>query len=485
MSHERILLTNENLKQPVSLWSLSLSYSLFMVIFCNLLASITLYLMQDLHLSQTQSYQMFGAYASMLFTLPLLGGYLCGRYGYRSATLIGLAFCVIGTACLIAQIPTLTYLGLSAFLAGNAFFTPGCWCLVDHIYGKDDRRREVGFTLFYLLFNVGGVLGILIGGYISETFSPVYTFIGATILLVLNLMFTGMTLSSLKFGEGRFVKAAVDQPRLKLTLKLFACGVLMIAMAILLFNYAAVNNVLTVIAAVLAALSLLWIAKRQPKGQARSQVIAFTVLTVFAGLFWTMYNLEPSLISVFVSTNVYQDFFGIHIPAESFFAFEGFFIVVNGLILSRYWTYLSKKDKFIPLPTKFGIALVLIGCGYLFLKLLLWITGGLVPLKGITMIWAYCFFAAGELFLGPLGISMVGKLSPPGQEGYFMGVWTLFTGLGGVLGGWVAILVIIPDHMSFSESSHVYGHWFMLVGIIGVILGFIMMAFSPWLKKLI
>ncbi len=485
MSHTPVLLSDGNLKQPVSLWSLALIYAIFMAIFGDLIASITLYLMQDLHLSQTQSYEMFGAYASMLWTLPLLGGYLCGRYGYRGATLIGLAFCVIGTACLIGQTPFLTYFGLSAFLAGNAFFTPGCWCLVDHIYGKDDRRREVGFTLFYLMFNIGAVVGILAGGYVSETFGPVSTFIGCTVLLVLDLMFLGMVIPSLKFDEGRFLKAKVEQPHLWLTLKLLGFGIVMIIAAVLLFRYAAVNNVLTLIVAGLAILSLLWIAKRQTDTHSRKRVIAFVVLTIFAAIFWTMYNLEPSLISVFISTNVDTSLFGWHIPAESFFAFEGLFIVVNGLILSRYWTYLSKQGKSLPLPAKFGLALVLIGVGYLFLKFLLWVTGGSHLIATIAVIWAYCFFAAGELFIGPLGISMVGKLCPAGQEGYFMGVWQLFMGLGGVLGGWVAILVVIPDNIPLIQSNQIYGHWFVIVGIVGIVLGLIMMSFSPWLKKLI
>ena len=101
------------------------------------------------------------------------------------------------------------------------------------------------------------------------------------------------------------------------------------------------------------------------------------------------------------------------------------------------------------------------------------------------MILAYAFFASGELLVGPIGISMVGKLSPPGKEGLLMGVWQLASGLGGVFGGMLATLAVVPSNMALQPANQVYDKLFSEVGITVIVLGCLVMLFVPAIKKLI
>jgi proton-dependent oligopeptide transporter, POT family len=478
------LLTKTNLKHPAGLWGLSWIYSLFMCAFGSLLASITLYLLHGLHFSQTHAYTTFGAYASLLWTLPLAGGYLAGRYGYRTSAVIGIVLSIIGTACLGFQNRELLYVGLAAFVVGNAYFTSAVWCMVDHLYGKDDRLRETGFTLFYLLFNIGAVLGIFLGGYMDSAFGYGASFFLVSGFCVISLISLAIIVPRLRFGEGRFLKPQATHPTFRAAVHLSSAAIILIACAILLIHYAEANQGLTIALSLVAVVSLLFIASREKVKRKRLRIYAFTVLCFFSLFFWTLYNLEPSLLSVFIDHQVNKSFFGLHIPASDFLAFEGSFVVINGILLSRFWTHLAKQGKDISLPIKFGLSLLFIGLGYLFLFIVVHAAGP-GHIMGWAMIWCYGLFALGELFLGPLGMSMVGTLSPAGLEGYFMGVWQLFMGFGGIAAGWIAVFAVVPHHSTLLAERAIYGHLFLKVGVAGVCLALLMFACAPAITKLI
>ena len=155
-------------KHPTTLWWFALIFSLFMFSFGSLLASLVLHLHQNLKLPLQQAYSVFGAFASMMWTLPLVGGYLSSKFGYKPATGVGFCVIFIGLVFLACHGVLANQIGLAMYVVGNALFTPALWCLVDYSYAKHDVKRESGFTYFYLSFNLGAVIGILLGGYVAS-----------------------------------------------------------------------------------------------------------------------------------------------------------------------------------------------------------------------------------------------------------------------------------------------------------------------------
>ena len=55
-------------------------------------------------------------------------------------------------------------LGLSLVTVGNGFFKPNISTIVGSLYAQGDRRRDAGFTIFYM--------GINLGSLISQFFCP-------------------------------------------------------------------------------------------------------------------------------------------------------------------------------------------------------------------------------------------------------------------------------------------------------------------------
>ena len=135
-------------KHPQALLPTSLCYALYMWAFSAIVATLTLYLTTLPKVNTQTAYTIYAIYASMLWILPVIGGFISEKIGFIQGALVGLTICIIALCFLCYHDVSRTLIGLSLFLVGNGFFTPSLWCIVDHLYHKQDVRRESGFTLF-------------------------------------------------------------------------------------------------------------------------------------------------------------------------------------------------------------------------------------------------------------------------------------------------------------------------------------------------
>jgi POT family proton-dependent oligopeptide transporter len=284
--------------------------------------------------------------------------------------------------------------------------------------------------------------------------------------------------------EGRSIAPQVKWNKFKIYSCLFVIAVIATPISILLFNDVNLNNVLMFLLLAGMVALLLFHAFKQPSKLARNKLIAFTCLTSIAIIFWTLYSLEPSFLSVFVQNNVDRHFMGMNIPAASFFAFDGVFVILLGIVVSRVWFYLSVRDKNPPLVIKFLLSLIIIGLGFIFVAASAHYNGN-QPLPARYIVIAYAIFSLGELLVGPLGISMVGRLGPHGLEGLMMGFWQLSCGIGGVVAGYIAMAPKLPDQtLPLAQSNPIYIKVFFLVGLGAIIAGLIVALFAGKISKL-
>lgn len=472
------------LKHPSSLWWLSVVYALFMWAFGSQVAGVTLYLINGFGVPQKTAYSIFAAYSALIWTLPLIGGWLGSQFGLKFASGLSLLVCTVGAALLTIQSLEMTLVALAVFVVGTAVFTPSLWCLVDHAYKKDDLRRESGFTLFYLCFNMGAVVGIFGSGYLQTHYSYHFSFEVSASLLILAFLIYACIAKNLTLEPSRSVKSALNWPMPMLTAGLVVSLLIGLPVVIFFFHHLSLTNIVMSVMAIFAALSVVYIALRQPEKLVRYRVFGFLILVLFSNVFWALYSLEPSLVSVFIDHSVTHEILGLHISSSSMFGFEGVFIILVGLLLSRLWTTLAKREIEIPLSMKFAMAMILIGLGYLYLRMLMSLNGFDQVLSLGWVVLAYAFFATGELFIGPLGISMVGKLSPKGMEGYFMGVLQLYMGFASILTGFIAQFAVTPKHATLMHSNQIFGNLFMMVAFGSIFIGMILLMLTPVMKRL-
>ncbi|TPW07682.1 MAG: proton-dependent oligopeptide transporter, POT family [Alphaproteobacteria bacterium] len=108
-----------------------------------------------------------------------------------------------------------------------------------------------------------------------------------------------------------------------------------------------------------------------------------------------------------------------------------------------------------------------------------------VPLIFLALL--YLLHTTGELFLSPVGLSMITKLSAARVVGLMMGVWFLSSSLAHILAAIIAqrtsqdtVAGQVVDPAGQLQS---YVTVFTQVGIAGLVAGVILLALSPFIKK--
>jgi len=218
---------------------------------------------------------------------------------------------------------------------------------------------------------------------------------------------------------------------------------------------------------------------------ARNKLLAFLILCYFSIGFWALYNLEPSLLTVFIRDLVHKSILGQNIPAESFYSLDALFVIVFGGMLSYIWLYLERIKRNPSLPMKFSMSLLIMSSGFFLLVVAIMVTGPHRLISPYFIIGTYFLLATAELMISPIGTSMVGRLSPEGMEGRLMGVWQLFTGVAGAMAGLLAQWAVIPEHVQASSGHAIYQSAFSKIGAMTLIIGLLALIVRPHILKLI
>src|ERR1051326_6615896 len=124
---------------------------------------------------------IYATYVSSVWYLPLVGGWLADKVlGARRAVLIGGIVIACGHYSMaIDSLPTF-YAALVLIAFGTGLLKPNISTMVGQLYTPDDKRRDAGFSLFYMGINLGAFISPFITGFLAQSnfFKGVITRIG-------------------------------------------------------------------------------------------------------------------------------------------------------------------------------------------------------------------------------------------------------------------------------------------------------------------
>ncbi len=144
--------------------------------------------------------------------------------------------------------------------------------------------------------------------------------------------------------------------------------------------------------------------------------------------------------------------------AELFQSINPFFIIFFTPILVGLFTWLAKRKKEPTTASKFGLALFISGLSSLIMVFAIMSVPSIYTHKAAAywLFLTYGVFTISELFLSPIGLSLVSKLAPARTTALMMGGWFLSTALGGKAAG---IMASFWD--SFTEKSVFF--WILVI----------------------
>jgi len=458
-------------------------------------ALLVLYLTKHFLFTDGQAYGIYGAYTTLVYVTPVIGGVLADRYlGQRKAVLFGAILLVLGHLGMAVEgepvkvaaersgtVMNIFYLSLALIIAGVGFLKANISAIVGELYEKTDERRDGAFTIFYVGINLGAFGGALIAGGLGETFGWKYGF---------GLAGIGMLFGLIAFMWGKpLLQGAGEPPNpTALTAKKFA-GLstewiiyltTFVGIAVIWFliqDQGAVKWVLYAAFAIVYGWIILTSVMNLPP-HPRNRIFAALILITVQVLFWALFEQAGSSLSLYTDRSVDRNIFGQEIKTSVFQSLNAMYIVLLGPLFAALWVWLGKRGMDPSAPAKFGLGVIQLGLGFL---VLVWgataAGAGMTPVIFIFLI--YLLHTTGELCLSPVGLSAMTRLSVPKMVGLIMGAWFLASGAGNFAAAQIAQLTS-ADGGGADQVISVYS----TVGKLAVGVGLALIALSPFIKRM-
>lgn len=418
--------------------------------FYGMRALLILYMTRQLLYSDDMSIGVYAAYGALVYATPFLGGLIADNIlGYRKSVTFGAILMSIGHFLMAIEQDIFFFAALAFLIIGNGFFKPNISSMVGGLYEDGDNRRDAGFTIFYMGINLGAFLAPLVCGLIGEGFGWHYGFGLAGIGMLVGLV-------TFWFGQRQLAADNGNPPHPEKLNKKTAgltmeWWVYILSFAIvplfglLVNNFEAMSFVLTPFA-VGILIFLLYTAFSSGSDVVRDRILVIIVLLFFSTVFWAFFEQAGSSITLFTALNVDREVAGFQIPASVFQSVNPAFIVLLAPFISQLWLKLQKSGKEPSTPVKFALGIMQLGAGFFMLVLGVQSSvEGMVPLAFLFL--AYLLHTTGELFLSPVGLSMVTKLSPKKIVAMVMGAWFLSSAMAHHVGGVIASATSTTKYM--------------------------------------
>jgi len=376
---------------------------------------------------------IYGAYTSLVYITPVLGGYLADRYlGQRRAVVYGAVLLTLGHLLMAVEgdggqasaAINVFWLALGFIIVGSGFLKANISVIVGQLYPLTDIRRDGAYTIFYIGINTGAALGTILAGWLGETYGWSYGFGAAGVGMLLGLLVFVLGKPLLQ-GRGEAPRALARS----LEWTLYAIGVAAVGVIWLLIQYQDVIQTLLMVSGV-ALLGYVLFASFKLEPHARDRMFAVLFLIALNPLFWGLYEQAGG------SLNLYTDRFVDRggVPASLFQSVNPIYIVLLGPIFAALWVFLGRRGWEPSAPAKFGLALVQVALSFL---LFVWgarlYGAALTPVYLVFMI--YFFQTSGELCLSPVGLSAMNRLAPRHLASLIMGAWFYMTAVGNFVAG--------------------------------------------------
>jgi POT family proton-dependent oligopeptide transporter len=372
--------------------------------------------------------QIYGSYTALVYLTPILGGLIADRVlGQRRTVIAGAVLMAIGHFMMAFE-PLLLF-ALLTLILGNGAFKPNISTQVGGLYEPGDPRRDRAYSIFYVGINLGAFLAPLVCGTLGEELGWHYGFAAAGVGMLIGLAIYLRGLRELPPDELQKAKAA----------------------------------------------------RRDHEPLSKDEwraIAALLVLFLPNTLFWAAYEQQGNTIALWADSYTARsvDFmWQAEIPVTWFQAFNPFMIFAFTPFIVALWAKQARAGREPSSVTKMAI-----GCfGISLANLVMTVAALQAGETGkASWLWLFAYFVIvtiGELYLSPVGLSLVSKVAPARVLSLLMGVWFATSFVGNFLAGWLGSFWSSMEKPAF----------FLTIAAIAAVAGLFIMAVSTRLRRIL
>jgi proton-dependent oligopeptide transporter, POT family len=369
---------------------------------------------------------LYGLYTGLVYATPFFGGIIADRLlGQRKTVVIGGLLMAAGH--FVMAVESSFFLALVLLILGNGAFKPNLSTQVGNLYAPGDRRRDGAFTIFYMGINLGAFISNLVCGTLAAIYGWHVGFATAGVGMLLGLsvyLIGGKYLAEDNLGKTRAAHAAEHPP-------------------------------LT--------------------DAEKKRVIALVILCALNVLFWAVYEQQGNTMQSWADERTrWPVLLGFQIPSTWFQSWNPLLIVLFAPLLDLFWGWQARRNQEPSSVTKMAIGCVVLGGSFIVMIVGSFVLGNA---KGGLFWPLFCTFllTVGELYLSPIGLSLVTKVAPARIVSMMMGMWLASSFVGNVLSGVIGVLYTRWSNAAF----------FLLLTVLGVAAGAAIWAFNRPLRAVV
>ena len=384
---------------------------------------------------------IYGFYVAMVYLLTVPGGWIADRIlGQRRAVLLGGMLISGGNFCLASPSVAVFYAGLGLLMVGTGLLKANVSTLVGGLYAPGDKRRDAGFSIFYMGINLGAFISPLICGWVAQRYGWRWGFATSGIGMVAGLI--QYVLSGKQLGSTGLHPASTGDPGRDRSQRRSASVAVLGGLAVILllvvlgaygvipFTADLISNLLGWVLIAVPILVFSWmIFGKGWTTEERKRAAAVFVLFIAAAIFWASFEQAGTSLNLFGERNTNRVVLGYEFPAVWFQSVQPILVIILAPVFAWMWLALGRREP--SSPTKFTLGLMFAGLAFAIM----------VPAAhsmGVSSWWlvgCYLLQTLGELCLSPVGLSAMTKLAPQRAVGLIMGIWFLATSVGNWIAG--------------------------------------------------
>ena len=375
---------------------------------------------------QPFSSHVYGLYTALVYLTPLFGGMLADRVlGQRRTVVLGASLMAIGHFMMAFE--SLFLFALLVLIFGNGAFKPNISVQVGSLYRRGDPRRDRAYSIFYVGINLGALLAPLVCGTLGELVAWHYGFAAAGVGMIIGLMVYLYAAPTLPADEREQVVTSG--------------------------------------------------AERRPLDRADWRaILALIVLLIPVSLFWATYEQQGNTIPLWADdyTDRHINLLIWHgeIPVTWFQSFNPFFIFLLTPFILMLWARQAARGTEPSTVTKMGLGCFGVTLANLIMLGAVWQAGGGTQASWLWLLAYFVVITIGELYLSPIGLSLVSKVSPGRVISMMMGVWFLTSFFGNLIGGWLGSFWTVMDKSAF----------FLMIAGVSALAGLVILMFNRPLR---